>query len=109
MTDITERARAAIALSPEAALSAAWTYCAPARSADAFPRGFWPDVAKVAMAMFSQQTTQPILDFRPTMCLKGNSPAPAQRPAKTPRGKISASQKAANTAALLASMQGTKR
>lgn len=60
-------------------LSAAWTHCAPSRSQSVFPRGFWPDVARVAMEMFAQQTTQPVLDFRPTMCGRGDAPEPIRR------------------------------
>lgn len=67
-------------MSPDECLSAAWTYCAPNRlkitNPDGFARGFWPDVARVAMAMFEQQTTDPVLDFRPTMCVIGSSPEP---------------------------------
>jgi hypothetical protein len=55
-------------------LSAAWTHCAPDRSPDQFPRGFWPDVARVAMGMFEQQTATPVLDFRPTKCERGSMP-----------------------------------
>jgi len=66
-------------LTPDECLSAAWTYCAPNRAkftnAD-FARGFWPDVARVAMAMYTQQSTTPELDFRPCMCERGNSPEP---------------------------------
>lgn len=62
-------------MSPNECLSLAWTYCAPNRlqSVD-FARGFWPDVARVAMAMFEQQTAEPKLDFRPTRCEIGNAP-----------------------------------
>lgn len=56
-------------------LAAAWTYCAPNRSKGAkFPRGFWPDVARVALEMFEQQTTEVSLDWCPTRCVKGNYP-----------------------------------
>lgn len=64
-------------MTPDECLSAAWTYCAPNRlaitSAD-FARGFWPDVARVAMAMFVQQSASPTLDFRPTSCERGEAP-----------------------------------
>jgi hypothetical protein len=66
-------------MTPDECLSLAWTYCAPNRAkfTDAdFARGFWPDVARVAMAMFAQQTGTPSLDFRPTMCQRGNAPEP---------------------------------
>ena len=66
-------------MTADEALSAAWTYCAPNRlkftDAD-FARGFWPDVARVAMAMFVQDTTTPELDFRPCMCERGSAPEP---------------------------------
>lgn len=55
-------------------LAAAWTYCAPQREPSAFPRGFWPDVARVAIEMFAQQTTNPKLDFQPTRCVRGSYP-----------------------------------
>jgi hypothetical protein len=91
---------------PEEALSLAWTYCAPGRSKDvSFPRGFWPDVARVAMEMFTQQTTSPELSFQPTRCTRGNSPEPAASQPKRSAGKISAAQKAANTAALMAAIR----
>lgn len=66
-------------MTSEEALAAAWTYCAPNRAPGVFPRGFWPDVARVAMEMFTQQTTNPRLDFRPTMCERGNAPEPVVR------------------------------
>ena len=57
------------------ALAAAWTYCAPNRSRDVpFPRGFWPDVARVAMQLYAGEE----IDFRPTMCERGNYPEPIQ-------------------------------
>jgi len=75
-------------MSPDDCLSAAWTHCAPNRIkgigepghyTDPFPRGFWPDVARVAMAMFEQQTKFPTLGFRPTMCSRGDAPEPVKR------------------------------
>ena len=67
-------------MTADEALGAAWTYCAPGRIKDVeFPRGFWPDVARVAIEMFTQQTTNPRLDFRPTMCERGNAPEPVVR------------------------------
>jgi hypothetical protein len=90
-------------MTPEQALAAAWTHCAPDRAKDAlFPRGFWPDVARVALAMYSQQTLSPELTFRPTTCTRGNYPEPAQFKGRKSGGKISAAEKAANTAKLLA-------
>ena len=61
-------------MTSEEALAAAWTYCAPNRAPDVFPRGFWPDVARVAMEMFAQQSTTPVLDFQPTRCERGSYP-----------------------------------
>ena len=67
-------------LSSDEILAAAWTYCAPQRNKDIdFPRGFWPDVARVAIEMERQQTLEPSLDFRPTMCTRGNAPEPTVR------------------------------
>lgn len=64
----------AYSMTPSESLSLAWTYLAPGREQSAFPHGFWPDVARVAMAMFEQQSTDPKLDFRPTRCERGNYP-----------------------------------
>jgi hypothetical protein len=65
-------------MTPDECLSLAWTYCAPNRlkltEPNSFARGFWPDVARVAMAMYAQQTAQPTLDFRPTSCERGSAP-----------------------------------
>ena len=59
-------------MTTEEALSAAWTYCAPGRSQQQhFPRGFWPDVARVAVEMLAQDTTEPNLSFTPTKCSRG--------------------------------------
>ncbi len=66
-------------MTPDECLTLAWTHCAPSRDQSAFPRGFWPDVARVAMEMFAQQTATPELSFRPTMASRGNSPAPIVR------------------------------
>lgn len=66
-------------LTPDDCLSAAWSYCAPNRlqiTTAPFARGFWPDVARVAMAMFVQQTATPELDFEPTSCKRGIAPEP---------------------------------
>jgi hypothetical protein len=61
-------------MTPDECLSAAWTHLAPNRAPVPFPRGFWPDVARVAVAMMEQQTEFPVLDFRPTMCERGSMP-----------------------------------
>jgi hypothetical protein len=64
----------------EEILSAAWTYCAPGRVADMqFPRGFWPDVARVAVEMALQNSLEPVLDFRPTTCSRGGFEAPREK------------------------------
>jgi hypothetical protein len=53
----------------EEILLAAWKHCAPAATTEGgFPRGFWPDVARVAVEIAIQGTTEPELDFRPTCC-----------------------------------------
>lgn len=93
------------------ALAAAWTYCAPARAKDIpYPRGFWPDVARVAVAIYEQQSLTPTLDFHPTRSGHGfNEPESTGENATKRRGKnsrgtstTSASERAANTARLLA-------
>lgn len=71
-------------LTYDEALSLAWTYCAPNRLQSQFPRGFWPDVARVAIAMFDQQTEHPNLDFTPTRCARGSYPEPRQTNKKIP-------------------------
>lgn len=67
-------------MSPDKALALAWTYCAPGRDkSQQFVRGFWPDVARVAMEMFAQQTPTPKLDFIPSRCVRGNWPEAPRR------------------------------
>lgn len=67
-------------MTPDECLYAAWTYCAPNRlkftEENSFARGFWPDIARVAMAMYAQQTKTPELDFQPTSCQRGIAPEP---------------------------------
>jgi hypothetical protein len=93
----------------EQILCAAWSSSAPGRDPNLdFPRGFWPDIARLAVEMALQDTLQPNLDFTPTRCAKGNFPQPANTPGKSSAGKISPSAKAANTAALLAAIKGAK-
>ena len=93
-------------MTPDEALAAAWTYCAPGRAKDAlFPTGFWPSVARVACEMLAQQTITPVLSFRPTMCTSGNWPEPEQRSSKA---KTKA-DKAANTARLLALLSAKEK
>src|SRR3954469_24395621 len=56
-------------MTTEEILLVAWKRCAPdAVTERGFPRGFWPDVARIAVEMALQGTTEPELDFRPTMC-----------------------------------------
>jgi hypothetical protein len=89
---------------PASILSTAWTQLAPGRDqSTAFPRGFWPDLAVVAVYLALDIPLPD--DFRPTRCVRGNIPEPMQTAAKTSAGKISAAQRAANTAALLAGLQ----
>lgn len=61
-------------------LSAAWSHCAPSRDKEIFfPRGFWPDVARVAVEMALQDTLEPKLDFRPTHCSRGGFEQPREK------------------------------
>lgn len=93
-------------ISVDEALAAAWTICAPSRAIDqSFPRGFWPDVARVAAEVIAQQSLQPQLDFRPTTCAQGSYPEPrSTEPARNRRGKLSKAEKAENTRRLLAAL-----
>jgi hypothetical protein len=67
-------------MTTEECLAEAWTFLAPQRTKQpelpfgGFVRGFWPDMARVAIAMFEQQTKHPTLDFRPTRCEFGDAP-----------------------------------
>lgn len=57
-------------LSTDGVLMAAWNALRTHQAGEKltqFPRGFWPDVARVAVEMMRQQTIDPVLDFRPTM------------------------------------------
>jgi hypothetical protein len=48
-------------------LEASWRSLADNPKLDnGFPRGFWPDLARVAVEMALQGTLTPELDFRPT-------------------------------------------
>ena len=89
------RSDEAHSLTPDEILAAAWSTCAPNRAPGPFPRGFWPDVARVAVF----KTLNLPLDFRPTMCQLGNYPMaqPTRSKAKT---------RAENTARLLAELTG---
>lgn len=76
-----------MSLSADEALALAWTYCAPHRLQSLpFPTGFWPDVARVAMEMFAQQTANPQLSFRPAKCERGNYPEVRTAPSKKLKG-----------------------
>lgn len=95
----------------ETYLSAAWTRLAPNRAKDMpFPRGFWPDVARVAVEMALAESTEITLTWNPTTCTSGSGLEPREPRAprgkcKASAGKISAAQRAENTAKLLAAMQ----
>lgn len=57
-------------LTTDAVLQAAWKALRTHKEDDKllpFPRGFWPDVARVAVEMMRQKTLDPELDFLPTM------------------------------------------
>jgi hypothetical protein len=70
-------------LTVDEALAAAWTHCAPSRDKSIpFPRGFWPDVARVAVEMIVQDTTEPNLSFTPTKCRRGGFEAPKTKDKK---------------------------
>lgn len=89
----------------EAYLQRAWTQLAPGRNPEVlFPQGFWPDVARVAVHLALDIPLDP--DFRPTRCTRGNWPEPTRADRQKSSGKISAAQKAANTATLLAGLKG---
>lgn len=61
-------------------LRSAWKLCAPTADIErGFPRGFWPDVARVAVEMVKQQTTQPVLDFKPTSSSRGGFEQPKEK------------------------------
>jgi hypothetical protein len=61
----------------EAYLEAAWKHCAPGAATErGFPRGFWPDVARVAVEMALQNSQEPTLDFTPTKCSRGGFERP---------------------------------
>lgn len=64
-------------------LEAAWTHCAPGREKSIpFPRGFWPDVARVAVEMALQDTLEPNLDFTPTHSSRGGFEQPKKKDKK---------------------------
>lgn len=67
----------------DTALDAAWTLCAPERDkSQPFPRGFWPDVARVAGQMIVQDTLEPVLNFQPTHCGRGGFESPKTKDKK---------------------------
>lgn len=98
--------------SAEELLIAAWKLLAPnANTSRGYPRGFWPDVARVAIEMLRQGTFSPTLKFRPTTCARGSFPeeetlAPKAKAGANKASSTSAAQRAANTAALLARLTG---
>ena len=70
-------------MSPDEILISAWKLCAPsADTSRGFPRGFWPDVGRVAVEMALQQTLEPELDFKPTACSRGGFEAPRTKDKK---------------------------
>lgn len=78
----------------------AWKRCAPGCTADrdGFPRGFWPDVARVAVEMAMAEDPEVELSFRPTMAGTRSELGIPYQPA-APRSK--AKSRAEKTAALL--------
>lgn len=91
-------------------LKAAWKRLAPAADTSRFPRGFWPDLARVAVEMALAHSADISLNWQPPMCTRGSWPEPEPRPPRTGTrsrgGKISAAERAANTAKLLAALKG---
>lgn len=86
-------------------LARAWTHCAPSRlSSVPYPTGFWPDVGRIAVEMALGLE----LSFGPLTSAShgGLEPRPPRARTRKGAGKISAEQKAANTAALLAKLAG---
>lgn len=56
-----------MSLTTDEILGAAWRALAENPNMDkGFPRGFWPDLARVGVEMALQGTLEPMLDFRPT-------------------------------------------
>jgi len=90
-------------------LKAAWRRLAPAANTSCYPRGFWPDLARLAVEMALAGDTTISIDWRPTLCTRGSWPEPAPRSpraeGRSRRGKISAAERAANTANLLAKLK----
>lgn len=84
-------------------IKAAHRRMAPGADLSGFARGFWPDLARLAVELALAEDPDLEVDWRPTQCVRGNWPEPAPRQPKSSRGK-SSGDKAANTAALLASL-----
>lgn len=62
-------------MTPDDYLIAAWRRCAPNALVErGFPRGFWPDVARVAVELALAGRLDAPLSFRPCMCVRGNWP-----------------------------------
>lgn len=103
-------------MTPDEALALAWTKCCPTRNKIAelpfggFPTGFWPDVARVAMHYFVTQDADAEPPFRYTTAGRGSNDGHPRTPGEfsrpRSRGKLSAEEKRANTAALLAKLAG---
>lgn len=89
----------------EVYLKAAHKRLAPGGNLPGFARGFWPDLARLAVEMALAEDTTLEPDWRPCMCVQGSWPEPAPRKPKSSGGKSSA-EKAANTARLLAQLSG---
>lgn len=91
-------------------LMAAWNRIAPfGEPRPSFPTGYWPDIARTAVQMALAGSIHIELDSRVTpLPVHYHSPGPRPPRAKGPRsaGKISAAERAANTAKLLATMKG---
>lgn len=72
-----------MAIDLDTALEEAWTICAPDRDkSQPFPRGFWPDVARVAGQIIVQNSLTPVLNFTPTHCGRGGFESPKTKDKK---------------------------
>jgi hypothetical protein len=57
-------------------LLAAWQRAAPGITAERFPTGFWPDVARAAVELAVAGDVNAPLSFRPTQCSNGGFEEP---------------------------------
>lgn len=91
-------------------LMAAWNRIAPSSAPrSSFPTGYWPDIARTAVQMALAGSIHIELDARVTpLPLHYHSPEPRPPRVRGARrlGKISAAERAANTAKLLAALKG---